>query len=54
MNSDKMTFYGAIVLMLCLTFIVSNCAYQQSSCHKEALKANVDPEKIHAMCKISG
>ncbi len=52
MNSDKMTFYVAVIAILCVSVLITHCTYQTADCKREAIKANVKVEDIATLCRM--
>jgi hypothetical protein len=47
-----MLFYAAVIGMLCVTFLITQCTYQTASCRAEAVKAGVKVEEIKTLCHM--
>jgi hypothetical protein len=46
-----MIFYGTVILILCITMLITHCTYQVGACKVEAIKAGVPTEKIANLCR---
>lgn len=50
--STERLFMGVVAIaVLCFTGLIAQCSHRVGECKKEAIKANIKPEEIRAICR---
>lgn len=52
MSAEQLFMIAVIILILCLTGLISQCSYRLDDCQKAAIKANMKADDISKACHM--